>query len=82
MKQQRKLSGKQPTNKSERSFSEISLESTNTMNRNGERIKPHYRDIPLSEMMRYYQPKWLAYVGFIASIMSAFQLPMFGFILS
>ena len=58
--------------KSERSYSEISLESTTSMNHEGERIKPHYREIPLREMMRYYQPQWLAYVGFAASIVSAF----------
>jgi ATP-binding cassette subfamily B (MDR/TAP) protein 1 len=45
-------------------------------------LKPHYRDIKLAEMMQYYTPRWMAYVGIFASIASAFQLPMFGFILS
>lgn len=40
------------------------------------------RDIKYSEIMNYYQPKWLAIVGFIASIFAAFSLPMFGFVLS
>ena len=46
------------------------------------KIKPHYRDIKLKEMMQYYTPRWLAWCGFFASVASAFQLPMFGFILS
>ena len=33
-------------------------------------------------MMRYYQPQYLAYIGFFASVVNAFQLPMFGYILS
>ena len=32
--------------------------------------------------MQYYTPKWMAYVGILASVASAFQLPMFGYILS
>lgn len=43
---------------------------------------PKYREIKLQEMMRYYTPRWMAVVGLLASIASAFQLPMFGFILS
>ena len=42
------------------------------MNRHGERIKPNYRDIPLKEMMRYYTPRYLAWLGFFASVASAF----------
>ena len=32
--------------------------------------------------MRYYTPRWMAVVGLLASLASAFQLPMFGFILA
>ena len=32
--------------------------------------------------MRYYSPKWVAVVGMIASIIAAFSLPLFGYILS
>lgn len=32
--------------------------------------------------MRYYSPKWVAVVGMIASIVAAFSLPLFGYILS
>lgn len=35
-----------------------------------------------SEIMNYYSPKWMAAVGFVASIFASFQLPMFGFVLS
>jgi len=38
--------------------------------------------VTYSEIMSYYSPKWLAVVGFIASVFAAFQLPMFGFVLS
>jgi len=40
------------------------------------------RDVTYSEIMRYYSPKWMAVVGFIASIFASFSLPMFGFVLS
>jgi hypothetical protein len=40
------------------------------------------REISYSEIMSYYSPKWLAGVGFVASIFASFQLPMFGFVLS
>ena len=33
-------------------------------------------------MMKYYSPKWVAVVGMIASIIAAFSLPLFGYILS
>lgn len=33
-------------------------------------------------MMTYYEPKWMAVVGFGASVLASLQLPMFGFILS
>lgn len=86
---QRKFSGKtrqssyiRKHGKSERSLSELSLESTTTMNRQGERIKPNYREIPLKEMMTHYSPQWLAWIGFLASVAAALQLPMFGYILS
>lgn len=68
--------------KSERSMSEMSLESTTSMHRDGTRIRPEYRDVPLKEMMKYYTPRWMAVVGLFASVVSAFQLPMFGYILS
>lgn len=32
--------------------------------------------------MKYYTPRWMAWVGMLASLASAFQLPMFGFILA
>ena len=48
----------------------------------GGNIRPQYRDIKLTEMMRYYTPKWMAWAGLAASVASAFQLPMFGYILS
>ena len=67
---------------SDMSVSEISLGSVASFDKDGARIPPLYRDIKLKEMMRYYTPKWMAVVGFLASIASAFQLPMFGFILS
>ena len=41
-----------------------------------------YRDISLKEMMQYYTPRWMAVTGFFASMLTAFNLPMFGFILS
>lgn len=40
------------------------------------------RDVTYSEIMKHYSPKWMAVVGFIASIFASFQLPMFGFVLS
>lgn len=40
------------------------------------------REISISEIMGYQNPKWMAWVGFGASIAASFQLPMFGFILS
>jgi len=45
-------------------------------------LRPEYREIKLKEMMQYYTPMWMAYVGILASVASAFQLPMFGYILS
>lgn len=56
--------------------------STASMHRDGTRIRPQYRDVPLKEMMKYYTPRWMAVVGLFASVVSAFQLPMFGYILS
>ena len=44
--------------------------------------RPEYREIKLSEMMRYYTPQWMAVAGFLASVVCAFTLPMFGYILS
>ena len=76
----RKLSGK--TLPTERSYSELSLGSQASFDDEGQHIKPHYRDITLTEMMKYYTPQWMAVVGFFASVASAFQLPMFGYILS
>lgn len=63
-------------------MSEMSMESTTSMHKDGTRIRPQYRDVPLKEMMRYYTPRWMAVVGILASVVSAFQLPMFGYILS
>lgn len=45
-------------------------------------IKQEYRDITLKEMMSYYTPKYMAVIGFLASVAAAFQLPLFGYILS
>jgi hypothetical protein len=42
----------------------------------------YYRDITSTEMMSYYDPKYLAWVGFVASVACAFGQPFFGFILS
>lgn len=44
--------------------------------------KFEYRSIKYSEIMSYYSPTWLAAVGFTASVFAAFQLPIFGFVLS
>ena len=41
-----------------------------------------YRDVAYSEMMEYYNPKWYAVIGFIASIFASMRLPLFGFVLS
>ena len=60
----------------------MSMDSTTSMHKDGTRIRPQYRDVPLKEMMRYYTPRWMAVVGILASVVSAFQLPMFGYILS
>lgn len=40
------------------------------------------REVKTSEIMSYYTPKWMAGVGFMASVFCAFQLPMFGFCLA
>ena len=56
-------------------MSEISLNSTT-------REPFQFRDIPLKEMMTYYTPRWMAWVGFLCSIATAFNMPMFGFCLS
>ena len=42
--------------RSERSLSELSIESAGAQERRLGKIKPEYRDIPLKEMMRYYEP--------------------------
>lgn len=69
--------GRRNSNLSESILSELSNEEAARSN-----LRPHYRDIKLKEMMQYYTPKWMAVVGIFASIASAFQLPMFGYILS
>jgi ABC-type multidrug transport system fused ATPase/permease subunit len=43
---------------------------------------PEYRAIEFNEIMEYYQPSWLAYAGFTASVFASLSLPMFGFVLS
>lgn len=40
------------------------------------------RDIKYSEIMSYYNPKWLAAVGFVASMFASLSLPLFGLVLS
>lgn len=67
---------------SEHDLTEISLSSGASFTQEGVRKQPEFREIKLAEMMKYYTPRWMAVVGFLASIASAFQLPMFGFILS
>ena len=78
----RRYTAKQASTVSERTMSELSLSTNASFNKDGVRVQPNYRDIKLGEMMKYYTPRWMAVVGFLASIASAFQLPMFGFILS
>ena len=53
-------------------MSEMSMDSNSSFTREGQRKTPEYRDIALKEMMRYYTPRWMAVVGFFASVMSAF----------
>lgn len=77
----RRVSKKERT-ESMKSISEISLSSSGSFTKDGVRLPPQYRDIKLSEIMRYYTPKWMAVIGIFASIASAFQLPMFGYCLS
>ena len=45
-------------------------------------VKDDYREIKMREMMKLYDPKWMAWVGLFASLVHAFSLPMFGFCLS
>jgi ABC-type multidrug transport system fused ATPase/permease subunit len=42
----------------------------------------YYREISPKEMMTYYDPRYLAWVGFGASFAVAFGMPFFGYILS
>ena len=44
--------------------------------------KPEYREIKMGEMMKLYDPMWMAWIGMFASFIHAFSLPMFGFALS
>ena len=76
------MTKKASTISEQRSISELSLSSTGSFNKDGVRIAPDYREVKLREMMKYYTPRWMAFVGLLASIASAFQLPMFGFILA
>ena len=41
-----------------------------------------YSDVKFQEMMNYYQPMWMAYVGVFASLWASLSLPLFGFVLS
>ena len=41
-----------------------------------------FRDITLTEMMSYYSPPWLAWVGVLASVLTSTNLPCFGLVLS
>ena len=36
----------------------------------------------MTEMMRYYNPRWLAWCGFASCIVHSITMPMFGFIMS
>ena len=40
------------------------------------------RKVSMKEVLAYYSPKWMAFSGFISSIIVAFSLPFFGFLLS
>jgi hypothetical protein len=40
------------------------------------------REVTYSQIMSFYSPKWMAAVGFVASVFASFSLPMFGFVLS
>ena len=41
-----------------------------------------YEDVNFQQMMEYYNPMWMAWVGIIASIFASLSLPLFGFVLS
>lgn len=41
-----------------------------------------YREVTNTEIMDYYEPKWLAYAGFTASVFASLSLPLFGLVLS
>ena len=41
-----------------------------------------YEDVNFKQMMEYYNPMWMAWVGIIASIFASLSLPLFGFVLS
>lgn len=84
MSKTRRPSQRTKISASERSQSEMSLDSTFTEGGgiDEKKLRPNYRDIKLTEMMKYYTPAWLAGVGLFASVLAAFQLPLFGYILS
>ena len=44
--------------------------------------KEDYREITMREMMKLYNPKWVTYVGLLASLAHGATLPIFGFVLS
>lgn len=66
----------------------MSLSGSKILDENGnpiplqDKTEQVYREISIAEIMKYYHPTWMAFVGLLASIAAAFQLPMFGYCLS
>ena len=86
MSEKKRKSSKKKIEDDERSFSRASSigDLASVLERNTEKyqIKPEYRDIKTSEIMKLYEPKWMAWMGVAASIVTSFSLPGFGFVLS
>jgi ABC-type multidrug transport system fused ATPase/permease subunit len=40
------------------------------------------KEVSIARIMSYYNPKWLAYLGFVTSGINAFAFPIFGLIFS
>ena len=59
------------------------LSTANLSDKISSNQEPNYRDIEFKEIMNnYYKPQSLAVMGFIASVVCSFSLPMFGFVLA
>ena len=82
----RRRSSKKKPQDDERSMSRTSsmaeLQSVLEAQMNKYQVKEEYRDIKMREIMSMYDPKWMAIVGILASFVTSFSLPMFGFVLS